>query len=482
MNGAAGNPVPALEDLTNVVRRERTVRLLARAQEAITRWLKLREARDVDANSQYVGRHESQRDALQRLLLMTAEDLLEKAKNLSANAPPGDHFDECRLLDEAAIWLQRVWEFYSLKFDQRDDPVMGAVVRGADEVVWSCYHGVMMRARRNKKHRPQPLPFLASEYSPAALESDKPVPPSLRMPFDRPSWTAGLHDATGSLPITLLRLPPWCIEDPWWLVFVAHEVGHHVQADLGLVEMFSSAVVQATTHAGVVPGAAEKWGQWGREIFADVFSIMMIGSGAVRAIAEVERSTDTKMGRSTKAYPPPLVRLYLMKRVASLLGIAVTEIPDVVDRATLGADADAADAVVGVALGPLPGTDSTLRELCDFDAAQFGPAGPVASWADKLLTGEEYSGVPSHDTARLVVAGSLTAWWDVATIAKKEEREAARRALSRMTLTTLARSAPPGTRAKFVETTLPESAAAANLVDALLDAARQYGSGQGAET
>jgi len=38
MNGAVVNLVPAVEDLTNVVRRERTVRLLRRAKESIETW------------------------------------------------------------------------------------------------------------------------------------------------------------------------------------------------------------------------------------------------------------------------------------------------------------------------------------------------------------------------------------------------------------------------------------------------------------
>jgi hypothetical protein len=39
MNGAVVNLVPAVEDLTNVVRRERTVRPLRRAKESIETWL-----------------------------------------------------------------------------------------------------------------------------------------------------------------------------------------------------------------------------------------------------------------------------------------------------------------------------------------------------------------------------------------------------------------------------------------------------------
>ena len=469
MNGTGPHP-PTTEELINIVRRERTERLFMRARTSIEQWLQQREARDVDRRQQYVGRHQSQRQALKTLLVDAVQSLADQAAALPADTPPGELFDRCRVLDEAAVWLERVWDFYRIKFDQRDDPVTGSVVQAADEVVWSCYHPVMARARG--KHRPQPLPFLASEYSPAALESDKPVPAGLRPSLDPPDWTDALRAATSSLPVTLLRLPPWCIQDPWWLVFVAHEVGHHVQADLGLVGPFATAIEQAAAAAGADANTAAGWGRWAREIFADVFSIMMIGRSAVRAVAEVERSTEPRMRVATAAYPPPVVRLDLMECVAEMVGLPGGRAPSGDPPGPM------VKAVAAAALAQLPGVNRTLIDLCEVQAARFGPTGPVGTWADRLLTTDTFTAVPTHDTARWVVAGSLEAWLRIASKPDPVERETDRARLAEVMITALLSSAPPDTRGPLID---PGPAPdARRLVDALVEAAHAYGAGQGA--
>ena len=469
MNGMDPHP-PAAEELINIVRRERTERLFARARTSIETWLKIREDRDLDSTQKYVGRHESQRQALRALLVDAARSLGERASALPPATPAGELCDRCRVLDEAAVWLERVWDFYRSKFDQRDDPVTGSVVQAADEVVWSCYHPVMARARG--KHRPQPLPFLASEYSPAALESDKPVPAGLRPSLDPPDWTDALRAATSSLPVTLLRLPPWCIQDPWWLVFVAHEVGHHVQADLGLVAPFATAIEQAAAAAGADPDTASKWGRWAREIFADVFSIMMIGRSAVRAVAEVERSTEPRMRVATAAYPPPVVRLELMACVADMV--------DLPGSTALSSDPPGAvvKAVAAAALAQLPGLNRTLIDVCDVQIARFGPTGAVGTWTDRLLTTDTFTAVPTHDTARWVVAGSLEAWRRIAAEPDPNARETNRARLAKVTIDALRSSAPPGTRGPLIDAgPAPDTR---RLVEALVEAAHTYGAGQGA--
>jgi hypothetical protein len=74
------------------------------------------------------------------------------------------------------------------------------------------------------------------------------------------------------IPVPLVALPPNCSQEPWWLAYIAHEVGHHVQADYlrdaRLIEIFA----EVLTAAG-----GERWGGWGQEIFADVFSLLAIG-------------------------------------------------------------------------------------------------------------------------------------------------------------------------------------------------------------
>jgi Zn-dependent protease with chaperone function len=474
----AGPLAPAIDDLPHIVRRERTARLIERTGGSIDRWLRDRHAKDVDSTGQYVGRHELQRVALRALLVEAAKTMRMRAKDLSADLRLGDFFDECRSLDEAAIWLERVWEFYRAKFDQRDDPAFGPVVRAADEIVWSCYHDVMRRARGGR-HPPQPLPFVASEYSPAALESDKPVPHQLETGGRGPAWTEGLRAATATVPVTLLRLPPWCVHDPWWLAFIAHEVGHHVQTDLALTTAFGQAVARAVSDAGGTREESVAWSGWSREIFADVFSIMMLGPGAVRAIEDIERSNDANMLRSTRTYPPPRVRVYLMQRTAELLNCPVEGHAAARSRDAFARAADLADATVALALGPLPGRAHTLRELCDFDAGPYDRYGAVDIWADRLLDGTSAAEVPDTETARLIVAGSLEAWHRISRMSDAGERDKARETLAATTLTALEKSAPPIRRAPLMEGVLPADAGA-GLAEVLIHDAKIYRPAPGA--
>src|SRR2546427_3444117 len=169
---------------------------------------------------------------IEHVLVAAASQLADDADHLDTSLPEGEFYETCRTLDIATVWLQRMWEFYRQKFDQRDDDRVGAGLRAADEVVWSCYHGVMERAGRidpSIDHGAVPLPFIAPEFSPAAVESDQPLVGALQLSVDLPGWDDELKKLVGSLPLPLLSLPPWCVDSPWWLVYVAHEIGHHVQ-------------------------------------------------------------------------------------------------------------------------------------------------------------------------------------------------------------------------------------------------------------
>ena len=335
---------------------------------------------------QYVGRHESQRTALKALLVDAVQSLAEQAAALPADTPPGELFDRCRVLDEAAVWLERVWDFYRTKFDQRDDPVTGSVVQAADEVVWSCYHPVMARARG--KHRPQPLPFLASEYSPAALESDKPVPAGLRPSLDPPDWTDALRAATSSLPVTLLRLPPWCIQDPWWLVFVAHEVGHHVQADLGLVGPF------ATRSSRPPPRPAP---------MRTRRPVGTLGPRDLRGrlLHHDDRPGRRAGGRGGRAQH----RAANARRHGGLSAAGRAAGADGARRGAWSASpaggrrrairpARSSRRSPSRCLAQLPVVNRTLIDLCDVQAARFGPTGVVGTWTDRLLDDRHLHGRP----------------------------------------------------------------------------------------
>lgn len=463
----------------NQARKERTLRELRRLSDTIADWLAHRRSADCDETGQYIGRHKTQLEALESVLLGAADQLRAALNAVATDQDTGAVYDQCRDYDQAIVWLQRLWEFFKAKFDQRDDTArLGPLLKSADEVVWSCYRQAFVRAENREpglKQGPAPLAFIEPEYSPAALESDKPLPSSLGLGAD----IDFLDDYLKSLPIPIIRLPPWCVEAPWWLVYVGHEVGHHVQHDLGLVGYFREGL-EAVAQAGGAPAAdVKRWGVWAEEIFADVFSVVAMGPWAVWAVAEAEWSAPDRMAQRKAKYPAPVVRLALMARAADALGVdgksALRGLPlKAIAAHNPHAEADLArvDDMVQFALGPMRGNLGALGKLCDFSAAAFGDGGEVQRWAGALYAQGATPALDRLHTARHLVSGALRMWAQIVEMEDAPARDAARLALAAKVRETLPRSGPPGTRAAYMPGgKLPERGAA--LGELLLKASRE---------
>jgi hypothetical protein len=442
--------------LQKTARIERTCAGAAALERAIEQWLAGLRAADTDAEGRYVGRHRTQVEALESMLTAAAGALRAGAGALlsgpGASCEVGALYDSCRDYDEAAVWLERLWGFFRDKLDQRNDPVVGCLLKGADEIVWSCYHEVMdgaQRRRRRPVHGPAPLPFLAPEYSPAAIESDRPLPPGLTLSVAPPGWDQEIDDLVRALPMGLLRLPPWCVTAPWWLVYIAHEVGHHVAADLSLHEHVRDSIVAAVT--ALEPAEASRWKAWADELFADFFSVLMVGPWAAWSVLEVERSTPANMLQPRRAYPAPLVRVAFLAAAARALevegeavpaGFEVTSLTEAYP--TLRAHLMAIDAVIAALRKDLPNGLGRLEELCRFDAREFKQS--VKFWQARLQRRDLPSTVPTIHTGRHVAAAAVAAYADVVKLADPEKRVKEACGLAEITVKALQASAMPGTR------------------------------------
>ncbi|MGH7574944.1 MAG: hypothetical protein ACREM1_07425 [Longimicrobiales bacterium] len=482
--------------LSSAIRRERTRLELERLKRRIASWYEHRRAADTEPAGRYIGRHHTQLETL-KSVLTAAADAFEADLDTAPDEPEGALHDRCREVDRAIVWLERFWTFYREKFDQRDDDRLRPALRAADEVVWSCYHEVMQRARQRDAtvvSRPAPLAFIAPEHSPAALDSDARPRGDLTLPGDYERWSDDLRELVRTLPLPLLRLPPWCVESPWWLVFIAHEVGHHLMADLELKDEVSSGVSSAVGKLRIFKQAdVNRWQRWSQEIFADAVSVMLLGEWAVRATAEVEWSTAERMVVPKLDYPAPLVRLELMAQLASRLGLDGAAglgvfAPDAVAAAhpSVGRHREAVPPVVEyLATQRLRGI-GTLAELCGFDQDVLSQ--DVAYWSSGLTQEKLPSPRAALGTARRVAAASFAVWAKVTTdperteraallagdgetppavaeLANGEQADTRRIAVRRLegtarlasnTREVLSRSGPPGTRSAFQ----PEGAAA----------------------
>jgi hypothetical protein len=264
-----------------------------------------------------------------------------------------------------------------------------------------------------------------------------------------PGWDEDLKKLVSALPLPLIALPPWCVHAPWWLIYLAHEVGHHVQDKLSLIAHFREGIAGAAKASGASdPGA---WSAWSAEIFADVFSVLAVGRWAAWSVAEVERSTPDKMRVTRNKYPSPALRLLLLQSTAKCVGIAVPEaVADLDFRAADVVQQSAvAKAVAEFAVGPAPDGRS-LPHVLGLIGGQK-PEKPsfeerVAYWRGALQATDPPTPTAILPTARTVIAGATAAWYDVSQIADAQQRLKASEALRQATVAVLRASGPEGTR------------------------------------
>lgn len=413
---------------------------LVRLRNEIDDWLKYR--RGEDGLQQY----STQLDALDVWLHQVIEALDGALAALPAGGTVRAAYKACRDVEKKTTWMRQVWRFYADKFDQREDPDTGIrrALKAADEAVWSCFAG----AYPAQKRPTAPLPYLDLLYSPEAIPRDK-TDVLRNKVIDIPF----LNEFLEQLPLPVIGLLEACARAPWWLIYIGHEVGHHLQHDLlpkkDLVTKFSDCLVAALSKAAskgvaVSPDAAGKWAGWSEEVFADTISVYSLGPRAAWAIAELEMGDDVDMLIERKYYPPAIVRLALMAQLpvlsASDRTVALADVdPDALTKSTAlvgGKDlraaardhlrlvpilAEAIDTWDGGGLGG-------LRAICKWQGSQFAAGGTVDQWRDRLLSSNPMALVPSLDAPRLILSGGLAAWakislgTDESTRTKAEEK------------------------------------------------------------
>jgi hypothetical protein len=426
------------------------------------------------------SRYKTQLDCIDSLVRSGVDQLKAGLAAVDLSQSDGAIYEACRTFDLRLLWLRRVWQFFREKFDQRDGEFAGTLV-AADEVVWSCYRQVFDRARLLRptaavKAGPPPLPFIEARYSPSTFPADL-VPAGLQSEVDRPFLRAHLN----RLPVSVVRLQPACISEPWWLVYAAHEVGHNVQYDLlerrALVDSYRDLVEKAVLDSGGAQADVSRWGDWSTEIFADIFSVLMIGPWAIWAMVELELQSDVAMAQRREQYPSGAVRLQLLAAATAAAGLDAgsalrgLDPREIACRSAQGRDDIAfADAVVAASMKPLPLVEMTLAELCNFRPDDFlvpaggGKRARVQEMRGALVAGRAPVTTASLDGPRLAAAASVAAWSDVMTTADEPQRSS----LIARSLKLMTNSGPPGTRAADSE--VDASGAVADVTSALLAA------------
>lgn len=397
--------------LSTTARRRQSGAELNRLDADVRGWLEHR--RRHDPREQYA----SQLRAVETFVDGAVVGLRRGLDRIDLTRPAADVYGECRAFDLRVAWLRRVWEYFREKFDQRDVDELKDVLAAADEVVWSCYRQVVDRAQLAglPMDGPAPLPFIEPYYSPEAFPAEL-VPSALWAEVD-PEFA---REHLNRLPIPVVRLHPACVRSPWWLIYLGHEVGHHVQYALlqrmRLVAEFRTLVVDAVHAAGASEADGKVWGRWSPEIFADICSVLFMGQWALGAMVELELQGAAAMAQRRTAYPAPAVRLLILRDVTIALGLDAGEPLGDVDLSALispdetaAADAALVPAVVGAALAMKVDDSRTLKDLTGFMTSDYDGEGEFDRWSERLRSAQAAPD-KSLRMPRVLASAGLAAW------------------------------------------------------------------------
>src|SRR5262245_23620927 len=76
-------------------------------------------------------------------------------------------------------------------------------------------------------------------------------------------------------PFPLVRVPYERIGSPWGMGVVLHEIGHNLQADLGIWQETQQALQRRVWQASRNSWLTRIWSRWHKEIFADLVAILL---------------------------------------------------------------------------------------------------------------------------------------------------------------------------------------------------------------
>lgn len=391
-----------------------------------------------------VGMHLTQLDLLCDVVTGLTGEITRRIGLIDPAAGDGAVYEECRREDVRVLHARRLWRWYADKLDQRAGPAGGIVagtLRAADEVVWSCWKTAFTTL--GEAVPPAPIPFVSPLYSASATPRTDP-PPELR-----PGTDDLLREHIERLPVAAVGLPPVCCRRPWWLILAAHETSHHVQfeaARSAFEDLTQERVVAAAYRHHEDVELAEAWRPWCRELFADTCAMLLVGPAALWAAAELEtRSAPRMLVTPSGSYPPPVVRLAVLRAVADAAGVPLARAQrpaadgdDRIDRLLRCVPA-VAEALVG--LEPAPGRG--LRAMAAATVRAYSDGGSIGGWCEELLGASEPQPQRTLDAARFCAAAGVEAWQRCAAL---DQDDAAPWLAGRLRAV-LARCQEPGDRA-----------------------------------
>lgn len=223
------------------------------------------------------------------------------------------------------IRTQRCWDFFRDKLELRHAPAHRDALWVADTIAWDCHRPVMDLAVQlgivdAKRVREPPLVYCTAEYSPATWVRGS-------RPNDGRSYDLG----EARTPIPVIELPWDHLASGWEWLSLHHEVGHDIEADLGLRPVLRDLLQQALAAAGVPPKRIATWLKWQGEVFADLCGLRLGGPAFADALLHLLLLPpgDVTTFDPADPHPTPYPRVLMNAAYVRTLG----DVPEIRDHA-----------------------------------------------------------------------------------------------------------------------------------------------------
>jgi hypothetical protein len=363
------------------------------------------------AQTAHVGQYRTQLTSLSSVLLPTLHQIERHVEEAASKAEGRRIYGLARATDQRVAFCWRLWRWFADRFDQREDEVLRPTLLAADEVVWSVWATAWRAAGQTPG--PAPLPYIDTVH--IANATPRVAPPAAVRVSNSDDL---LREQLATLPIPIIGLPPVVLRRPWWLVVAVHEAGHHVQYDLDehLVARVAVALGEAVTAVGADEQQRREWSNWGRELFADAFSAVMVGPASLWAVEELEQRDGAGLLSSPNPlYPPPVVRVAAMRAALEAVGHAA---PDTVVTMPAEPQPDAAERVGQLREHVEPAVDTLLdvpmgqTSLRSLGSDALARSQAAARWRNRLADGNGLAPERKLEAARDCLAGAVQAWSD----------------------------------------------------------------------
>ncbi|MFP2899682.1 hypothetical protein [Corallococcus sp. 4LFB] len=223
-----------------------------------------------------------------------------------APPPPGEVLERNALLEREIDRARRAYGLFFDVFSQRGTRFAPALA-ACDAIAVDCFQAVR-KAAPGLLHGPmlKPLTYLEHGFSPAT--------------FRRGVLLRRLLGERNPFP--LIRVPYERVEAPWGMGVILHEIGHNLQADLGIWQETEVALQRRVLHATGNPWLTRLWGRWHKEIFADLMACLLGGPASVHSMKDFLAYPPSRVltFHPLSAHPTPFLRVFIQAEMLRRMG------------------------------------------------------------------------------------------------------------------------------------------------------------------